>query len=201
MTKHSNTDWKEIYYRLEIARNRLENISNYSLAEKNEILRKRAELLAQEFSETAEQAKMEILEFHISDEKYGIESMYVTKIVLLHDLTFLPGVPPYVIGIINVRGHIIPVIDIKKIFDLPQKNSEQETKVVVIETEDAILGIIADNIAGLRFITVNELQISLPMLSGMRAEYLKGVTNDQLVVLDPLKLAADKNLIVNEAFT
>ncbi len=176
------------------------NNSSYTLAEKNAILKKRAEFLAEEPSIVIEQTTFEILEFQISGEKYGLESQYVTKILLLNDLTFLPGVPSFIVGIINVRGHVIPVIDIKKIFDLPKQNSTQEAKVVVIETEDAIFGIIADNISGLRFIPVNELQTSLPMLSGIRAEYLKGVSNDQLVVLDPLKLASDKNLIVNDSF-
>lgn len=174
--------------------------TDYSEEEKKLILKNRATLLAEEPREVVEQATIEILEFQIAGEKYGIESVYVTKILLLNDLTFLPGVPSFIVGIINVRGHIIPVIDIKKIFELSNQKSIAESNVVVIETKDAIFGIIADNISGLRFIPVNELQTSLPTLSGIRAEYLKGVTNDQVVVLDPLKLASDRNIIVDEAF-
>lgn len=200
MKQHSLADWKEIHHRLEIARNHLENSVNYSLAEKNKILRKRAELLSEEPIAEIEQDTLEILKFQIADEKYGVESIYVTKILLLNDLTFLPGVPSFIIGIINVRGQIMPVIDIKKIFEFPNQNTSAKTKVLVVETEDAIFGIIADNIVGLTLISVNELQNSLPMLSGIRAAYLKGVTDDQLVILDPVKLASDKNLLVNDEF-
>jgi purine-binding chemotaxis protein CheW len=178
----------------------LENISDYSLEEKMKILRKRAELLAEEPSKEIEQDTMEVLVFQIADEKYAVESRYVTKILLLNDLCFLPGVPSFIIGIINVRGHIIPVIDIKKIFEIPNQKSAEESTVVVVETRDAIFGIIADNILGLTRLSLNEIQNSLPMLSGIRAEYLKGVSDAQLVILDPLKLASDKNLLVNDEF-
>lgn len=168
----------------------LQNESN-----QKKILKERALALAEEvikFEENKE--KLEILTFSISGENYGIETFFVNKVHLLRDLTPLPGLPAFMIGIINVRGKIVPVIDIKKFFDLPGKAITPLDNVIIVDADESFFGILADEVSGIAYIPIHEMQTSLPTLTGIRSEYLKGVTINQLVILDPIKLALDNKI-------
>lgn len=116
----------------------------------------------------------------------------------LEELTPLPCTPPFVLGIVNLRGEILSVIDIKKFFDLPEKGLTDLNKVIVLEFEDMAFGIVADAISGVRRISRAAIQPSLPTLTGIREDYLQGVTAERVVVLDAEKLLNDEKLIVNE---
>src|SRR4051794_29498302 len=87
-----------------------------------QILRARAQALARtpERPQIAE-TLLELLEFRLAQECYALENRYVQEVYPLKDLTPLPCTPPFVLGIVNVRGHVLPVLDLKKFFDLPEK--------------------------------------------------------------------------------
>jgi purine-binding chemotaxis protein CheW len=110
----------------------------------------------------------------------------------------MPCAPPFVLGIINVRGQILSVIDIKKFFDLPEKGLTDLNKVIILHSDSTEFGILADVILGVRSVSLSELQPSLPTLTGIRQEYLKGVTKERLVILDAAKLLCDKRIIIHE---
>ena len=163
--------------------------------DQKKILKERALALAAEVVKLEDnKEKLEILEFSIGGEKYGIETLFVTKVHLLRDLTPLPGLPDFMIGIINVRGKIVPVIDIKKFFDLPGKAITPLDNVIIVSADEGLFGILADEVSGVHHIPMNDIQVSLPTLTGIRSEYLKGVTVNQLIVLDPIKLALDHKI-------
>jgi purine-binding chemotaxis protein CheW len=170
-----------------------------SSAKARQILKARAKALARPL-ETRKQteAALEVIEFGLAQERYAIPTAAVREVCPLKDLTPLPCVPPFVLGIINVRGQILPVIDIKKLLDLPQQGITDLHKVIVIRNDEMELGVLADVIFGLRVMPVDALQPSLPTLTGVREEYLKGVTADRLVVLDVAKMLADPKIVVNE---
>ena len=131
-------------------------------------------------------------------ERYGVELKYVREVYPLTELTPIPGIPSFVLGIINVRGEILSVIDIKKFFDLPEKGLTDLNKAIILHSAEIEFGILADSIVGVRSILLNELQPSLPTLTGIREEYLKGVTKEREVILDAERLLIDKSIIVNE---
>src|SRR5712692_1674367 len=192
-------DWPEIHRRLETAQAAVERNLTPALEEKQKILKARAKTLAREPKEekVAEQY-LEVLEFLLAYEKYGIESSYVREIYPLKELTPLPCTPPFVLGMINVRGKILSVIDIKKFFDLPDKGLTDLNKVIIVHTEAMELGILADAILGMRSIPIQEIQPSLPTLTGVRAEYLRGVAKERLVVLDVEKILSNRRIIGQE---
>lgn len=162
------------------------------------ILKARARALAREGKDKeAPEESIEVVEFLLAYERYGIESSYVREVYPLKELTPLPCTPPFVLGIINVRGRIVSVIDIKKFFDLPEKGLTDLNKVIIIHNDAMEFGILADVVLGVRSVLVKEIQPSLPTLIGVREEYLKGVTPDRLVILDAGKLLADKGIIVH----
>lgn len=98
-----------------------------------------------------------------------------------------------------MRGQIISIINIKKLFDLPEKGLTDLNKVVIVHANHMEVGILADAIVGVRSIAQEELHPALPTLTGIRAEYLKGITKDPMVVLDVERILSDENILVNEA--
>ena len=116
----------------------------------------------------------------------------------MHELTPLPGTPLFVAGIINVRGQIVSVVDLKKFFDLPAKGLTDLNTVIILSDGHMQFGLLADAVAGVRRIPLLEMQPPLPTLTGIRQEYLQGVTGQRLVILDAAKILADPRVIVRE---
>lgn len=163
------------------------------------ILRARAQALARplEHFEVAE-SSLQLLEFRLARESYALETRHVREVYPLKNLTPVPCTPSFVLGIVNVRGRITPVIDIKKFFDLPDQGLTDLHSVILLRSNDLELGLMADVVVGVRTIPLDSLQPTLPTLTGIRADYLKGVTAQRLVVLDLDRLLADPKIIVQE---
>ena len=164
-----------------------------------QILRARAKALARPSEHAPAVAPLlEVLEFRLAQERYALETRYVREVYPLKDLTPVPCTPPFVLGIVNVRGRILPVFDLKKLFDLPEQGLTDLHRIILVEGHDLELGLLADATVGVRSIPADSLQSPLPTLIGIRSEYLKGVTAERLVVLDVARILADPKLIVQE---
>jgi purine-binding chemotaxis protein CheW len=173
--------------------------STLSADEKRAILRARAQTLAiEKTDESVSEEFLEIIGFRLSTETYGIETAFVREVYPLKDFTMLPGIPAFVLGIINVRGQIISVIDLKKFFNLPGKGLGELNKVIIIKNDRMEFGILADVILGTQLIPVASIQTSLPKISGIGGEYLKGVTAEHLIMLDAKNILEDEKIIVNQ---
>jgi purine-binding chemotaxis protein CheW len=195
--KAPTIDWQEIRQRLDSTAERLRH--GLTPAQEQDILTARAVALAREpHGDDTATASIMILEFLLAYETYGIELSFVRETRPLRDLTPIPGTPPFVLGVINVRGQILSVIDLKKFFDLPEKGLTDLNKVIIVHDDGMEFGILADAVCGVRSIPLAELQPSLPTLTGIREQYLKGVTKDRLVVLDGGKILSDRMIVVHE---
>lgn len=193
------TDWREVELRLETARIATEHIWAPTAEDTRRILKERAQTLAREaVPAEAADAGIEVIEFLLAHERYAVASEYVREVYPLEDITPLPCTPAFVLGIVNLRGEILSVIDIKKFFDLPEKGLTNLNKVIVLESSDMVFGIVADAISGVRRIPRAGIQPSLPTLTGIREDYLLGVTAERVVILDAEKLLTDEKLIVQE---
>jgi purine-binding chemotaxis protein CheW len=170
-----------------------------ALEKKRTVLRSRAKKLSQEIEskETGEEY-FEVLEFLLAQETYAIETPFVREVYPMIELTPLPCTPDFVLGLINVRGQILTVMDMKKFFDLPEKGITNLNKVIVVRKDAMELGILADEIIGIRNLPVNELQPPLSTMTGIHAEYLKAITGERLIVLDMERFLTDRKLIVQE---
>jgi purine-binding chemotaxis protein CheW len=192
-------NWEQIHRRLQAARAAAEGGGQPTPEEAQRILRDRAKELAREPTPEEEAGEiLEVVEFLVANERYGIESRHVREVHPVRDPTTVPCAPPFVLGVINVRGRIVSILDIKKFFELPEIGLTDLNKVVIVSREGMELGILADAIAGLRMVPVRELQPSLPTLTEVRAEYLKGVSGDRLVVLDAEKILSDPKLVAHQ---
>ncbi len=188
----SSVDWKAIHRRLDHAAKALEQGLAPAPEERKRILKERATILAREQKDDQViHDRLEVIEFLLAYERYAIESSWVREVYPLKEITPLPGAPAFVLGIINVRGQIVSVIDLKKFFDLPSKGLTDLNKVIIIGDGNMEFGLLADAVPGVRQVPCDEIQPSLPTQTGVRAEYVRGLTADRLVVLDAAKILAD----------
>jgi purine-binding chemotaxis protein CheW len=168
-------------------------------AESARILRERASLLARAPLEPTQlHSSIELLEFRLAAERYALESRYVQDVQPLHALTPLPCTPPFILGLVNVRGRIVPVLDIKRFFELPQRGLTDLHRVILVSGHGLELGLLADVIVGVGPVALDRLQLSLPTLHGIRADYLRGIGDGGLVVLDLERILRDPRIIVHE---
>lgn len=191
-------DWRAVHERLDAARAATEHAWLPDAETTARILKARAQALAREPGEARDADALEIVEFMLAHESYGVETSFVRDIHPLTNLTPLPCTPAFVLGIVNLRGEIVSVIDIKKFFDLPEKGLTDLNKVVVLQSETMRFGVLADAVLGVRRVPVAEIQPSLPTLTGIREQYLRGVTSERTIVLDAEKLLADATIVVQE---
>ena len=170
-----------------------------NINQKKKILKQRADLLKIQIKkEDISGEIMAGLEFILADERYAIDSTYVSEVIPLKDLTSLPCTPDFILGIINVRGKIISVIDLKKFFNLPEKGITNLNRVIIVKHDGIELGILADEIAGSMQISLNKLQSKITTITEVQDDFIIGVTEDRLIVLDIKEFLLNEKLIINE---
>lgn len=168
-------------------------------ADDSRILKERAAALARPPPEHSRDTdSLELLEFGLARERYALETRHVQEVQPFRDLTPLPGTPPFLLGIVNLRGRILPVLDLKKFFELPEQGLTDLHRIIVVRGHDMEFGLLADTIIGVREIRTASLQASLPTLTGIRADYLLGVTEERLVVLAFDRILADPAILIDQ---
>ena len=141
--------------------------------------------------------KGKYLTFSLGGEGYGIEIKYVTEIIGIQAITHVPELPDYVRGIINLRGKIIPVIDVRLRFRKEQKEYNDRTCIIVVDVEDVSIGLIVDTVAEVLVIAEQDIVPPPSSSTGFNNRYIKGigkVGNDVKLLLDCEKLLSDENL-------
>ncbi len=135
-----------------------------------------------------------MLDFLVAAERYAIEAVYVVEIDPLKDLTQVPGSPAHVAGLINIRGKILTVIDLRKIFDLPNEGPEPDT-IITLQVGSVQAGLFAQSVVGLRPIPLDQIQPVLPTLTGIRSEYLRGIGADTTAILNLSTLFSENGIL------
>jgi len=175
------------------------SLSVQAAEEKPRVLRERARKLARRAEEVGyEKEALNLIEFMLAHERYAVEVLYVREVHTLKDLTPVPCTPSFVLGIINVRGQVMSVTDLRELFDLPKKEITDLFRVLIVKNSEMELGILADEVLGERKVPVEQIQSGLAAVGKIRAEYVKGVTKERLIVLDAGKLLSDPNLVVHQ---
>jgi purine-binding chemotaxis protein CheW len=192
-------DWDDVHRRLERGRMAIEQGWSPGPAMARKILTARAQALARE-PEAAQELRdsITVIEFVLASESYAFESRFVAEIHALKELTALPCTPAFIRGIVNVRGRVMSVVDLKRFFDLPATGLTDLDKLIILRSDAMEFGVLADAIVGARVIPLGNVQQSLPTLTGIREQYLRGVTADRTVILDAGRLLADNGLVVHE---
>lgn len=163
-----------------------------------EILHERARVLAR--SAELESSEMrQIVVFSLADESYGIPTDCVKEVQSLTNLSPVPCTPVFVVGVINVRGAIYSVIDIRKFFGLADRQRTDRTKVILVYAGDlGIVGILADDVKGATNVPTDAIRNSLATQTGVKEEYIEGVTQDMLIILNLDAVFSDERIVVDE---
>jgi purine-binding chemotaxis protein CheW len=199
ISTRKTVNWSETHQRLAAIEQRIAQSWMPDAEECARVLEARARLSAREpVQRKAAAERLDVIEFLLAQERYGIATCYVREVLPLLELTPLPGVPSFVLGIANVRGQIVSVMDIKRFFDLPEKGMSNQNQLIVVRSGAMELGILADEVLGVTSIAREELQPPLPTMTGIRAEYLRGLTAEGLAVLEIERILADRGIIVEK---
>ena len=147
------------------------------------------------------QAQFQVVTFQLGQETYGVDIMDVKRIVGLREVREIPNAPPYVEGILNLRGVVTPIINLHKRFMFKNVELSDDDSLlsgfIILEINKMILGIMIDKI--LRVVTIDPVHIQPPpkMISGIGVEYIQGVVNEEgnyIIILDIQKLFNPKEL-------
>jgi len=127
----------------------------------------------------------QLVSFHVGSEEYAIDILGVQEIIRMVELTPVPQAPHFVEGVINLRGKVIPVLDLRVRFGLPSIKPTNDTRIIVIETNHILLGFIVDSVS--EVLRVPESLIEPPLISRQGSDFQKGVGRVEgrlLIVLD-----------------
>ena len=134
--------------------------------------------------------------FYLENEKYCIQVMQVQEVLRITDIAPVPGASDYVMGIINLRGNVVTVIDSRKRFRLPEKASDDSTRIVIIETNsEQVVGILVDSVAEVAELRASEIESAPNLGNEDSSRFIQGVCNkdnELLILVDVEKLLTDE---------
>jgi len=166
-------------------------------ARKNKILRERAKALARPSSSRKSHGDaVEVVSFRLGAERYAVESRYVGEIFPFRGATLLPGSPSFVLSIVNLRGEILSLVDLKVLLQLP-KDSQDPGVVLVLRSDGMAMGVVADALDGVLSIPRGEIAPPLASPSVFGASVLSGLWRGEVALLDAGRILKDPSLVVN----
>src|SRR6476660_3506879 len=127
----------------------------------------------------------QLVVFQLGAELYGVEIARVHEIIRLQTVTRVPRAPSFVEGVINLRGKVIPVVDLRRRFGLPSAEHTRSTRIVVVEIGDQVVGIVVDGVSEVLRVNTATVEPPSPVVAGVDSEYLHGIAKlpERLVIL------------------
>ena len=143
----------------------------------------------------ANDPEIQLVTFRLKDETYGINVMQVQEVLRVAEIAPVPGAPHYVLGIINLRGNVVTVIDTRTRFGLPQTEVDELSRIIVIESEAQVVGILVDSVAEVVDLHASEIDSAPNVGNEESSRYIQGVANfdnNLLIVVDLNKLLSEQ---------
>lgn len=123
--------------------------------------------------------------FELADEHYGVDIASVESIIKMQPITSLPRAPSFVEGVTNLRGAVLPVIDLRKRFNLPRIEETKDTRIVVVEMEGAIVGVVVDAVSEVMRVPSDTIEPPSPLVTSIDSAFITGIAkvDKRLVIL------------------
>lgn len=127
---------------------------------------------------------LQLVSFTLGSEEYGVDILQVQEINRMTQITNVPQAPEYVEGVINLRGKVVPIVDLRKRLNLETKEYDKNTRIVVVDIEGTVLGLIVDAVSEVLRITASSIEPAPDIVTGINAEFIKGVVKleDRLLI-------------------
>ncbi len=139
--------------------------------------------------------EIQLVTFRLKDETYGINVMQVQEVLRVAEIAPVPGAPHYVLGIINLRGNVVTVIDTRVRFGLPSSEINDLSRIIVIESEAQVVGILVDSVAEVVDLHISEIDSAPNVGNDESSRYIQGVASrdsNLLIVVDLNKLLSEE---------
>jgi purine-binding chemotaxis protein CheW len=132
---------------------------------------------------------LQLVTFNISQEEFGIDILKVQEIIRTMEITKVPRAPEFVEGVINLRGKVIPIIDLRRRFGMEPRKHDNQTRIVVVELLGMIVGFVVDSVSEVLRIPADTVVPPPAIVSGLDSEYISGVgkLDDRLLILIDLE--------------
>jgi len=160
------------------------------------ILEERARSLARPLEEEDDGDSVSLVVVRVGSERYGLDITRLQETKPLSGLTRVPNVPPFWRGLANLRGHLVPVLDLRRYLQLPDVATGDEGTVVVVAARDLVVGLLVDSVTDIRRMPLEQIKAPPAETAGTRNQAVRGVTEDLISVLDLDALLADPSLTV-----
>ncbi|MHA7878396.1 MAG: chemotaxis protein CheW [Saccharospirillum sp.] len=136
-------------------------------------------------AKTGDDPVLQWVTFRLGNESYGINVMQVREVLRYSEIAPVPGAPSYVIGIINLRGNVVTVIDTRERFGLEPSEVTDNTRIVILESDDQVVGIMVDAVAEVVYLRASEIETAPNVGNAESARYIQGVCHkdDELLIL------------------
>lgn len=134
----------------------------------------------------SEEQEIKVIVFSLNNETYGVPIHQVVSIERVQNVTRVPHIYDFVKGVMNLRGMIVPVIDMKKKFNMGEINESAETRIIIVEADDMTVGLMVDDAKEVADIQSDAIEQTPDIVGGPEVDYLNGVAklkNDQLLIL------------------
>jgi len=132
--------------------------------------------------------------FKLEGEAYGINVMQVQEVLRVSEITPVPGAPSYILGIINLRGNVVTVLDTRMRFGLPMYETDDASRVVIVESNGNVLGILVDSVAEVVYLRSSEIESAPNVGNDESSKYIQGVYSNEgnlLILVDVNKLLSN----------
>lgn len=146
-------------------------------------------------AQVEDNATLRWVTFFLSQEKYGINVMQVQEVLRVTEIAPVPGAPDYVLGIINLRGNVVTVIDTRQRFGLESRELDDSSRIVIVESSDQVVGILVDSVAEVIDLQLSEIESAPNVGTEDSSRFIQGVASQQdelLIIIDLNKLLADE---------
>jgi purine-binding chemotaxis protein CheW len=162
------------------------------------VLRKRAQALSRPLAEVETGKRLSLVAYNIGEENYAVDVRYVREIRALENLTTVPCTPDFVAGVVNLRGSLLSVIDIRKFLPIAHGGITDLTRIVIITADPFEVGLLAESVSGIRDVSLGGIHPSGEFRQTASQKHILGVTDDLLTVLDVKSLLRDPRMVVKE---
>jgi purine-binding chemotaxis protein CheW len=135
--------------------------------------------------------------FQLGDETYGVNVMQVQEVLRVTEIAPVPGAPSYVIGIINLRGNVVTVMDTRKRFGMPPREVDDASRVLIIESNDQVVGILVDSVSEVVYLRASEIEPAPNVGNEESSRFIQGVCNrdeELLILVDLNKFLTEDEL-------
>lgn len=129
--------------------------------------------------------EVQIVVFKLGREEYGISILQVQEIKRMTDITRVPHTPDYIKGVINLRGSVLPVVDLRKRLNLPPQENTDDTRIIIVKVEDIAVGMIVDSVTEVTAILGENIESPNSVVGEIAANYISGVgkKDERLLIL------------------